>query len=412
MIKFLPSSPNTNQNNLQLTSVAEKIKAAFRPGNIVRAKVAKTDGDRVILNLNNNLFQVKSEVPLSEGTWIKGRVHVDNSGTTYLQLLESQEEAELNSKAGKFFQEQGSRIADTTLNRELAKSVLAMGKKPTPQLISELSSFFNSEGTGVEENLQPRELAFLYLNGLPITDTTISATRGLIQADLSQELSSSPLGDLFLIPELPEQGLGANQTQEPIQVSISNLFKMFLGTGAKPTIEQSAASPLIPSDGTGAKTDNLLDLLGLSRAVNAVNNQSHQAEPLWGFFLFQTGQNKTPGQFFINRFQRQNRRPGYGNDKKPPEITLGINLNLQKLGPVVIRIHFMSKVLSLQLTANTETTKSTFEDHLVQLKQRLNNLGLTVARMETHQAYLEDPVMQRHLARIPFVPDGNLDYKI
>ncbi|ACB85925.1 flagellar hook-length control protein FliK [Natranaerobius thermophilus] len=460
MIKFFPSSPLTGQNNLKLTSIADKIKEIFKPGNTVKARVAKSQGDRVILDLNNNLFQVKSEIPLSEGTWIKGRVYIDSSGTTYLQLLESQEEAELNAKTDRFFKEQGSRISDTPLHREIAKTVISMGKKPSPNLITELASFFPTvsqdqpagSGTFSLNNLE--EIVFLHLNKLPINDSTVATAKSFLNSATlnSQELSTSPLGDVFLIPQaqnwgehgLPGQGSGLNT--QGIKTSLTNVFKLFLtnqdqssslnlqgqavqgGQGENgenhpgPQVQVTETSPgtreLSPFrlESSGQDQNNLLALLGMSRAINAIRNESGQPnliqEPLFGFFLLQLNGEKAPGEFYISRFQRQQKGPGYNAKQGSSEITLGISLNPRQLGPLVIRIHFKSKVLSLQFTSHIEDTNKLISKHLPSLKQQLNKSGLTVARAETQTARMETPELQSRLARTPFTPEGNLDYKI
>ncbi|OWZ84947.1 flagellar hook-length control protein FliK [Natranaerobius trueperi] len=375
----------TPTQRLKLTSLTDKVKDFFRPGSIVRAQVVKSEGNKVVLNLNNNLLQVKSEIPLKEGLWISGKVHTEPFGSTYLKLLEDPKELMIAEKTEQFIKQHN--FSNESLTKGLVQTVLTLGENPTSQLITELESYFTSN---MFETNDLQEIAFLHLNRLPITKKTIMMAKKILNIQENQLPS-----ELFLIPA-PEITEDNSFDTSIMKASLDNLFKIFFSSSK----EQSTTI-----------SDNLntepFELLELTRALNATNNTNQ----FWGFFLLQSEQQKTPGEFYLQKFKEKN-SSYYKNQSKKQDITLGISITPNNLGPLVIRAHFQDKVISFQIACEKDTTQALIQNNLSFLKDRLQKSKLTIAKIDVDKIDFSYQSYQTELAKTPLKPHGNFDYLI
>ncbi len=453
MVQIFNPRPANQQQQIKLAELTDKIKSIFKPGTMVKAQVVKSQADQVILNVNNHVFQVKSEVPLKSGTWIKGQVHVEQDGQTYLKLLESPEEIELRQKTNQFMQKYQNSVDHTALNKDIVRTILAMDKTPTPKLVNDLASYFRShvehfshlpdaafsqemgpgiagQGPFTTEFLQ--EIVFLFLHRLPVNQDTIQMAARLLEVGQQIDLANDPWGEIFLVPE-PHAANPENPASidtSVVRATLQQLFKMFFAPGGQSTKtgepswlgrqyfnENESLSRKAGTSSNKNTQPGLLDLLGLGRAINAVKHHQDASSlspaSLWGFFWLEMGQSSVPGEFYLSKLSRDGRNKGYFQERTMDEgFTLGISLNPENLGPLVVRMHLRENVLSLQFISHHQGTAAILSEHEEFLRQRLKYSGLTIARLENRQANIEDKRIQTRIARTPLTPKGSLDTRV
>ncbi len=418
---------NPNANSIQLTSTSSLIKNLFRPASIVTAFVKKTSGENVIISVSNNTFRVKSMVPLEEGSWIKGKVFLDNNGTVNLKLIETFTPQEQVAMKAEEFVSKNS-LQGLSKGKELAQAFLEQNHSPTPEFISRLAPLvenfslnqiravvwlltqnltISNQNIGAAMNflpsaadiMMPSGLDHMFLGGFDTSNSldTGTGTRGNVIADIltlnflgGGALSQSSGGE--------QGGIDGNQARE--------IFNLFLnGHDASKALDRFIS--LLTDRGNNEQ--DLFNLVTLFQKLNIKN--SNEKQPLfWGIFFLDFSGGKRPVEFSLARryikHDKKSKGKGYSSI-----YNLGLFLNPPNLGPMVVRLFYTPPVLSLKFNIDSDSALKLLKANISILKDRKSMKKIQIAKVDFEKTTIDSISKARKLLKTLYNPFGTLDFK-
>lgn len=397
----------------------EQAQKLFRPGNLLHATVIARDAKgQTTLQVNNTVFKTITRLPLDIGQIIEFQVAKVEKDLTSLKILTAPQSSDVITRAlrstlpraealpallsqlGALIYQKPEQIlsgtanrVDSTINPEnLAKTlpakILTLTKEifqalPDRKAISTpegLQQAINNSGLFMESKLA----AILQApNTLGAQSDIVTGERTLLASDFKSGLARLFASLITLLQTTTTQpGMQSpipNKTSLFEQFDLFKILKHFLQLNTEGTKNQQ----LDQSSFIRAVIKLLQQVeSGLARVqLNQVNSLPTEDRPQTSLALELPIRHGEQTEIIELRIQRDSENES-GDPDKPDQWSATLLLDLEKLGPIRVRVTVYGKTVSTTFWAEHQPTVALFNQHMDVLRSNLGEAGLNVGNLQ------------------------------
>ena len=406
------------------TQKTEQAQKLLRPGNLIHATIVAHDKQgQTSLEVNNVIFKTLSRLPLDIGQLVEFQVTKVEKELTQLKILTTPQSTDVIARALRstlpraealpallsqlsalvnqktelilpgVINQTDSTVKPESLVKMLPPEILALAKEifqslPDRNSVSNpegLKQAISNSGLFMENKLAATLQPDVYSsNQATLTPNTFSSERTLLVSDFKSGLARFFASLITLLQTTTTQpGVDSPITGKPSlfeQFDFFKLLKHFLQPGAEGKKGQQAEQSLL--------IRTVIKLLqqvesGLARIqLNQVNSLPTEDRPQTSLTVELPVRHGAQTEVIELHIQRDTQNENDNSEEKPDQWSATLLLNLEKLGPIRVRVIVLRETVSTTFWAEHQPTVALFNQHMDVLRTNLAQVGLNIGSLQ------------------------------